>query len=101
MSHSIYQNQTQYRSWEVFVQDRNRNLSRPTVNSGTYNLIGPSGEQIVPTTQVVVTSPNIVSFLIRPSSGSATIGEFSEIWVVYIGSEDFTREETLYVRENF
>ena len=101
MAHSIYQNDQQYRSWELFIQDRHRNLSIPTIASGTYQLLDLEGNEVVPLSSAIVTSPNKVSFLIRPSSGSATIGEYSEIWSVFIGSEIFTREETLYVKERF
>jgi hypothetical protein len=101
MAHAIYLNDSQYRSYEIFVQDRNRQLSKPNISSGTYTLYDCSGGQKVPTTNTVVTSPNIVSFFIKPSSGSNEIGEFSEVWKVYIGSEDFTYEETLYVKERF
>lgn len=101
MSHTIYQNDCQYRSWELVVQSRDRRITKPTVASGTYTLLGPSGEIMVPATLVSVTSPNIVSFFIQPSSGSATIGEFSEVWHVWIGSENFTKQETLYIRERF
>ena len=98
----LYLNQIKDLSYEVFVKDRDtKQLTRPTISSGTFTLLGGSGQAIVPTSTATVTAPNKLSFRARPGSGTSDIGAYSEIWEAFIGQEVSVYVTELTVRERF
>lgn len=99
MPHDVYQNQTVNLVYELTFIDSLGKMMKPEVSSGSFMLVGPSGEVIVPLSPLSITSPNIGAFKIRPTSGTATIGVYKEIYEFFTDGQSFPNVDTLTVRE--
>ena len=99
MPHSLYINETRELSFELWFRNRDKSETKPTVASGLFTLIDPSGNIVVPPTTTTISSSNKATFLAKPSSGTATMGTFIEIWDLFVGnSESFVNVDYLYIR---
>lgn len=101
MPHTLYKDTTQELSFELWFRNRDKSETKPTVSSGTIQIIDPSGNFIVPLTNLTITGGNKGTFLARPTSGTATTGTFQEIWDMFVNNgsniESFQHINYLYI----
>lgn len=101
MPHEIFKDTTYELAWELFLRDRNKQETKPTIASGIITILGPSGEIVVPATAVSVSNGNRVAFLTKPSSGTATVGAYKQIWDIFIGPQSYVHSDSLIIKERF
>ena len=95
----LYQNQTQLLSYELFLNNLDGTTTEPTIASGFFSLINASGTIVVPPTAVSISSNNVAEFLAKPSSGTALIGVYHEVWDLFVSNESFINTRILRIKE--
>ena len=103
MPHELYVNATRELTYELWFRNRDKSETKPTVASGTFTLINARGDVIVTLTTINISNGNRGTFLLRPTSGSATAGAYQEIWDFFVNStsntESFQKVEFLYIKD--
>jgi hypothetical protein len=103
MPNTLYQNQTKEISYELWFRNRDKTETRPTVASGLFMLLDPSGNVVVPSTSVTISSTNKATFLARPTSGTGAIGIYTEVWDLFVNNgatvESFQHVDIMTIKE--